>query len=43
MKFRSTRRLLPTMDITPLIDIIFQLVLFFMVSTTFISAPVLAS
>jgi biopolymer transport protein ExbD len=26
-------------DLTPLIDIIFQLVLFFMVSTTFISAP----
>ena len=27
------------MDVTPLIDIIFQLVLFFMVSTTFVSAP----
>ncbi len=27
------------MDVTPLIDIIFQLVLFFMVSTTFITAP----
>jgi biopolymer transport protein ExbD/biopolymer transport protein TolR len=26
-------------DLTPLIDIIFQLVLFFMVSTTFISSP----
>ena len=26
-------------DITPLIDIIFQLVLFFMVSTTFVSTP----
>ncbi len=26
-------------DVTPLIDIIFQLVLFFMVSTTFISTP----
>jgi biopolymer transport protein ExbD len=39
VKFRTTRRVLPTLDITPLIDIIFQLVLFFMVSTTFISAP----
>ncbi|MCK6522602.1 biopolymer transporter ExbD [Myxococcota bacterium] len=39
MKFRATRRVMPTLDITPLIDIIFQLVLFFMVSTTFISAP----
>ena len=28
-----------TVDVTPLIDIIFQLVLFFMVSTTFISSP----
>lgn len=27
------------MDVTPLIDIIFQLVLFFMVSTTFVTAP----
>jgi biopolymer transport protein ExbD len=26
-------------DVTPLIDIIFQLVLFFMVTTTFITAP----
>ena len=26
-------------DVTPLIDIIFQLVLFFMVSTTFVSTP----
>ncbi|MEL6348987.1 MAG: biopolymer transporter ExbD [Myxococcota bacterium] len=28
-----------SVDVTPLIDIIFQLVLFFMVSTTFISSP----
>ncbi len=27
------------MDVTPLIDIIFQLVLFFMVSTTFVTSP----
>ncbi len=37
--FRRTRREPPRVDLTPLIDIIFQLVLFFMVSTTFISAP----
>lgn len=37
--FRRTRREPPRVDLTPLIDIIFQLVLFFMVSTTFISSP----
>ena len=37
--FGRTRREPPRVDLTPLIDIIFQLVLFFMVSTTFISAP----
>ena len=39
MNFSRTRRVDPIVDVTPLIDIIFQLVLFFMVSTTFISAP----
>ena len=39
MNFSRSRRLEPVVDVTPLIDIIFQLVLFFMVSTTFISAP----
>ncbi len=39
MNFSRTRRVEPVVDVTPLIDIIFQLVLFFMVSTTFISAP----
>ena len=39
MNFSRTRRVDPIVDMTPLIDIIFQLVLFFMVSTTFISAP----
>jgi len=33
------RRAPAPVDITPLIDIIFQLVLFFMVSTTFVAAP----
>jgi biopolymer transport protein ExbD len=35
----ATRRGENLIDVTPLIDIIFQLVLFFMVSTTFISSP----
>ncbi|MCB9761591.1 MAG: biopolymer transporter ExbD [Alphaproteobacteria bacterium] len=39
MNFRATRREPAQVDLTPLIDIIFQLVLFFMVSTTFIAAP----
>ena len=39
MNFSRTRRVDPVVDVTPLIDIIFQLVLFFMVSTTFVSAP----
>jgi len=33
------RREPPRVDVTPLIDIIFQLVLFFMVSTTFVTSP----
>jgi biopolymer transport protein ExbD len=39
VNFSRARRVDPIVDMTPLIDIIFQLVLFFMVSTTFISAP----
>ncbi len=39
MNFSRSRRAEPVVDVTPLIDIIFQLVLFFMVSTTFVSAP----
>lgn len=39
MKFAISRRPDPTIDVTPMIDIVFQLVLFFMVSTTFVSAP----
>ena len=39
MKFRRQRREPTRVDVTPLIDIIFQLVLFFMVSTTFVTSP----
>ena len=39
MNFGVSRRPDPMIDITPMIDIVFQLVLFFMVSTTFISSP----
>lgn len=40
MNFRKPRRADPAVDLTPLIDIIFQLVLFFMVSTSFTQAQV---
>ena len=36
MNFSARRRPELTVDVTPLIDIIFQLVIFFMVSTTFV-------
>ncbi len=39
MKFGVARRPDPHIDVTPMIDVVFQLVLFFMVSTTFISSP----
>ncbi|MEC8191278.1 MAG: biopolymer transporter ExbD [Myxococcota bacterium] len=39
MNFSRSRRVEAGVDVTPLIDIIFQLVLFFMVSTTFVTAP----
>jgi len=39
LKFRRNRREPTRVDVTPLIDIIFQLVLFFMVSTTFVTSP----
>lgn len=35
----SARRPDPVVDVTPMIDIVFQLVLFFMVSTTFVTSP----
>ena len=39
MRFKSKRRDPVRVDVTPLIDIVFQLVLFFMVSTTFVTSP----
>jgi len=39
LNFRRRRRDETRVDVTPLIDIIFQLVLFFMVSTTFVTTP----
>lgn len=39
MRFARARREPARVDVTPLIDIIFQLVIFFMVSTTFLAAP----
>jgi biopolymer transport protein ExbD len=39
MRFARPRRPDPVLDITPMIDIVFQLVLFFMVSTTFVTSP----
>lgn len=39
MNFAARRRAEAVVDVTPLIDIIFQLVLFFMVSTTFVTTP----
>lgn len=35
MKFRSHQRPLPELNLTPLIDVVFLLLIFFMVSTTF--------
>ena len=39
MTFGGRRRAALAVDLTPLIDIIFQLVIFFMVSTTFVTTP----
>lgn len=39
MRLGRARRPDPLIDVSPMIDIVFQLVLFFMVSTTFISSP----
>ncbi len=39
MKFRRRKRTLDTLELTPLIDIIFQLLIFFLITTTFISSP----
>jgi biopolymer transport protein ExbD len=39
LNFTGQRRADPIIDLTPMIDVVFQLVLFFMVSTTFVSSP----
>jgi len=39
VNFSRSRRVESNVDVTPLIDIIFQLVLFFMVSATFVTSP----
>jgi len=39
VRFAVGRRSDPLIDVTPMIDIVFQLVLFFMVSTTFTTSP----
>ena len=37
MKFRSRTEQTPTIELTPLIDVVFLLLIFFMISTTFVS------
>ena len=39
MKFRAKRRDRPSIEMTPLIDVTFQLLLFFMLSTTLRNSP----
>jgi biopolymer transport protein ExbD len=39
MRFTVFRRPDPIIDVTPMIDVVFQLVLFFMVSTQFVQHP----
>lgn len=39
MEFRKKSRDVISMDITPLVDVVFLLLIFFMLSTTFIVAP----
>ena len=39
MEFRRKRRDVISMDITPLVDVVFLLLIFFMLSTTFIASP----
>jgi len=39
MRFVTTRRPDPAIDVTPMIDVVFQLLIFFMVSTNFIETP----
>ena len=39
MNYRIARRETPTVDITPLIDVVFQLIIFLVVTTTFTDSP----
>ncbi|GAB4284673.1 MAG: biopolymer transporter ExbD [Deferrisomatales bacterium] len=39
MRFRKARRDVVTPDITPLVDVVFLLLIFFMLSTTFVVSP----
>ncbi len=39
MKFRRGQELQSSVNLVPMVDVVFQLVLFFLVSTTFILAP----
>lgn len=39
MNFRCRRRQVETLEMTPLIDVIFQLLIFFLLTTTFVTSP----
>jgi biopolymer transport protein ExbD len=39
MLFRRKRRVQPQLNLTPLIDVVLQLLIFFMLSTTFVTQP----
>ena len=39
MKIRRRKNTVPGVDLTPMIDVVFQLILFFLVSTTFAVLP----
>lgn len=39
MQFRRQRRPVETLELTPLIDVIFQLLIFFLITTTFSTSP----